>query len=489
MTNPDGIPEKERHRENPSKTNKKAPLTASEHSNGVEVISGSSTPQIESERHDPQKSMTPPYVDDRDLSPSYETGQTADQITDPIDENNIHKSRIISRSIYAVLVVIVAISTAYVSLISTASQLDHQVDASGVRDGLAWNQPPTQMSQSWSIDGYNGLISTPGAAVATTDTSVARINSETGEETWSYSRPDSTLCHAVEGGGDVIALFDSGNGCSDITRLDSATGEIKNYSMYGTDSDIARLVYGNNHVAIVTPDRVRFLSSSLTPRAEFGDRPDKLYPEDQQVSGCNVSDVAIGPDVGVVAATCEGQNTYHINAVDLDPEENTEGKLVLDVDTKSTEPVTVPMVSLAQVLFIVPGSEPKMYAWQLDKDMSEISSTPMRQGEFPRGHWDVPAIGYVWLIGENVHVRFGSEDISQSTTTDTRVVGNPMPASRNLLLPTRGGVQVWNPDDDSGHLIEIDGFGGTDFAFSGGTVMTFDDQDDNGTITGYSYNK
>lgn len=479
MERPNENPAPEDNRQTPSKTNEKGSLTRSERSDGYKVIQESSTPQTGTESL-PAESLSPPS------DPGTENPVDDQDGDHTPDEKGVSLSRTFSRVIYASIATVTALAVVYVAFFSTASQLDHHTDAHGVREGLAWVEPPREMTPSWSIDGYTDLISTPGAAIATTDTTVTRIDSITGEETWSYSRPDSTLCHTIEAGGDVVALFNSGNGCSDITMLDSATGEVENYSMYGVESDTARLVHGNEHIAIVTPDRVRFLSMSLTPRAEFGDRPDALYPDDQQVTGCTISDVAIGPDVGVVAATCEGQNTYHINAVDLDPEENTEGNLILDVDTKSTQPVSIPMVSLAQVLFIVPGAEPKMYAWQLDKEMSEISSTPMKQGVFPRGHWDFPSIGYVWLIGEDIHVRFGSEDISQSTTTDSRVIGNPLPASRNMLLPTRGGIDVWNPSDNSGHRIEIDGFNGTDFAFAGGTVMTFDRDDEGGTITGYS---
>lgn len=395
-------------------------------------------------------------------------------------------SRKVSNIIYAVIAVIITATVVFLSFFSTSSQVAHEPSPNGVRDGLKWEQAPESMTPDWSVDGYTNILNTSGSIIGVKENGVERLDSQSGDVKWSYHRPDSVLCHAIEAGGNIAVLFDSGNGCSEIMTLDAATGERLNYAMYGLeDSELeARLVYGQDNIAIVTPEHARFLSMSLTPNAEFGARPDMIYPDDQEFFNCEISDVAIGSDHGIVASRCDDQTSFHVNAVDLEPEESTMGNIDLSIDTKSPNPVTIPMVSLAQTLFLTSGDSPTLYAWQLDKSKAEISATPMRQGVFPRGYWDVSGVGYVWLLGEQVNVRYGSEDISQSITRDG-MVGNPLPAGKDLLLPKRGGIEVWNTDQDTSRFIEIEGFGGTDFAFAGHTVATFDRSNNDGTITAY----
>lgn len=385
--------------------------------------------------------------------------------------------------VYGLMAILAALSVLFVITVSPAAQVVSQTDPDAGRDGLGWSTPPSEMLPIWSAEGYTGLVDTPGAMVGTTESGLHRLDSATGEVIWAYERP-GRLCDAIPTKGNVTAVFDGGDGCTDLVTLNSATGEYINQARYITDSGEARLVEGiDGHIALVTRSMVRVLRNDLVVSAEFGMRPDPLYADDQEVENCHVYDAALGPRHAVIAARCEGDNTTHVRAIEIDPEKSTSGKVVLDVDTRQDVPVTLPAVSISMVVFVVPGANPAAYVWQLDKDKAEVARHPLGPSEFGMGYMDFPGIGYIWRIGPNVHVRWGSEDLSQSVERGG-AIGNPMVANTTLLIPQYNSVLAW--DDRAGFEkeIQVDGLTGNQFAFSGRTIAAYNPDD--GVITAYA---
>lgn len=393
------------------------------------------------------------------------------------------RGALIALGVYGTLAVLVAVAVLFVTVLSPAARVVSATAPDAGRDGLGWGSPPAEMLPIWSARGYTGIVNTPGSMIGTTESGLHRLDSASGEVVWSYERP-ARLCDAIETDGNVTAVFDPGHGCTDLVTLNSATGQYINQARYVTDSGEARLVAGiDGHVALVTRSMVRVLRNDLVVSAEFGSRPDPVYPDAQSVSGCHIYDAAVGPRHAVVAAQCEGDTTTHVRAIDIDPEESTTGDVTLDVDTGQAVPVTIPAISISMTVFVVPGVNPAAYVWQLDKDLAEVARHPLGPSEFGMGYQDVHGIGYIWRIGPNVHTRWGSEDLSQSVQRGG-AIGNPMVADRLLLIPRSGSVLAWGDRAGVEQEISVPGLVGSEFAFSGSTIAAYNPDD--GVITAYA---
>lgn len=341
------------------------------------------------------------------------------------------------------------------------------------------------LENKWSSEkAYKYLVNTPGAAIAGDENSVSRISTKDGSRIWEYKADNGKLCHISELNGNIAALFNNGKGCTDIVSLNAATGEIINQAQYyvSDKEEPARLVYGRDKIAIVTPHFVRLLRDDLVPVAEFGNKEDFTYTDDQSVKDCNISDVAIGPDSFAVSAMCAGDTTYHVRVVENEPEESSQGKIVVDVDTSSESPVTVPLVSKSMFNFVTNTTNPSVYTWQLDKEKAEVSSNPLQPGEFSYGYIDMKGIGYVWRIGSTIHVRHGSEDLSKSKT-HSEAIGNPIQVEDKMIIPQKDSISIWNPISEINKKVNVDGLSGKYFTFSGDTLISLQD---NGILKGYS---
>lgn len=384
---------------------------------------------------------------------------------------------------YVVMTAVVALLIGATALFSTSAKVEYSPDASGTRDGYQWSDGlPVKLAQSWKIQGYTDMASTPGATVVSNETSVSGIDSATGDVTWTYSRPDSTVCDIAATGATVTAVFNPGGGCTDMVTLDPATGEYLYQAKYATDSQVGKVVYGREKIALVTKNHVRLLRNDLVPMAEFGDRPDPIYGTDQEVSDCEISDVVIGPESFIVASKCSGESTYHVRAVEAEPEEHTEGNIIVDVDSGSANPVTLPAVSRAMFTFVTSDVSSASYVWELTKGKNEVARFTVQPNEYAYGYQDIPYLGYVWRVGNTLNVRSGSEDLSKSNKLEG-VIGEPIEVNGDLLVPRSKDVVMWNPKKNVKNTIPVDGgLTGTKFSFSGGTVMVLD----NGVVRGYS---
>lgn len=377
--------------------------------------------------------------------------------------------------IYAIGAAIMVVAIVYTTVFSPAATTTLTTTDES-RSGYLWDEgAPKKVTTAWEKEGYTNLINTPGATIVSTNNSVQRINPDNGEALWEYSRRDATVCDIAQAWGDVVAVFNTGKGCTDITRLDSATGEYMRQASYATDQDQARMVFGGDgHLAVVTPKLVRVLRDDLVTTAEFGDKVD--YDNPESIRNCTIYDASIGPKAFTVASKCFGDDTTHITALEIEPEDSTNPKVIVDVDTKVDKPATTPITTLAQMQFITQTSSPSIYTWQLDKGKSEVTSHPSQQGEYGWGSWDYPGIGYVWLIGDTLRVRYGSEDVSQSTHEMTGISGYPVEADDKILAPTYDGFVLWDTHNESRHNIKVDTpFEGRKMSLAGDTIIGFHD--------------
>lgn len=357
---------------------------------------------------------------------------------------------------------------------SPSARVIHTVAEGSERTGLLWDgEAPQSVSKTWEQAGYKTLSDAPGAVIAATEDSVVRIDERDGSTIWEYKRPGGSVCDMKQAWGETVVIFDMGKGCSEIMKLNSETGQYSRQASYATDQDIARLVFGGDgRLGIVTPNSVRIVRDDLVTTAQYGDDVDPVNPVDNTYKNCTIFDVGIGPNDFVVSSQCEGDkgNTF-IRAFGIDPDEPRELVSTVEVNTGSQDPVSITAVSLAQMQFIIPDSSPRIYTWQLDKDKRELAARDLKPGEYATGFWDYPGIGYLWGVGETLHVRFGSEDISQSKQK-TGVIGNPLTADQQVIAPQRDGFLLWDTRDDAEHLITTDQkLEGRKYAFAGDTFV------------------
>lgn len=359
--------------------------------------------------------------------------------------------------VYCSIVVIFLSIVVATATISPAAATHHTITDDHPRSlSTGWvDNPPKSLSHKWTISGVTNMVHAPGVTVAATNNEVFRVNPDDGSRLWEYSRKDATVCDVQQAWGDVVVIYNPGHGCTDITRLDSETGEYVSQASYATDQDQARMVFGNESdlLAVATPHMVRVLRDDLVTTAEFGQKVDPENPS--SVNRCNIFDVSVGPESFAVAHDCTstGTGTTHVTVLESKPEDSTEPGTVVDVDTRTTDSVTIPVVTLAQVQFVTQGVNPTAFTWQIDKDKEEVGSRPVNEWEYGLGGASFDGIGYVWLVGTTLQQRYGSEDVSQHTHKTVGASGLPMEIDGRLLFPTFTGVSLWNPDN--GHVTPI----------------------------------
>lgn len=396
-------------------------------------------------------------------------------------KNPILKKRNRSLVPYITILLIVFLTIAYVSFFSASARTHYLPNTEAQRDNLMWQAPPERMEKVWESDEeYTKILSPPGTFIAATENKVERIDSERFESVWSYKRDDATICDITSTEGNIAVLYNPGRGCTDVTLLDGATGQYVAQAQYSTDSELGALVYGRDRLAVVTPASARIVrASDLIPVSTFGDVPGGVYQTDQTVTGCNINDVVIGPESYAVSAQCDGDETYKIRILDIDPEESTQGNVIQTIDTNTKDHVTLPAISSSMIFFVTTGAsttDPMAYVWQLDKDYAEVASWRLAPESYGYTYQDLPMFGYTWRVGEWVRYRQGSEDLSQGVDI-VGATGDPMQADDRLLIPSYDGIKVVRFNHEGERLIPIEGFPVSQYyAFSGRTVFALESE-------------
>jgi len=126
-------------------------------------------------------------------------------------------------AIYALLAIISIVSVVFIVFFSPQAQAHHDIDTEATRSGyMLSSTTPNTMKEKWNKQGVEKLISSPGTIITTTQDSVSRLDKDTGDEVWKYSRPGGKICDAAQAWGDVVVVYDMGKGCTDVTRFDAA---------------------------------------------------------------------------------------------------------------------------------------------------------------------------------------------------------------------------------------------------------------------------
>lgn len=163
-----------------------------------------------------------------------------------------------------------------------------------------------------------------GPAVVSADGStVIGHEALTGVERWRYAR-DLPLCTvgsgfpAADGGfGRVLAVYQHGDYCSELTALRSDTGG----RAAQRNPDVrpgTRLLGGDTLVALTGADHLEILRSDLVRTLEFGDVPAPEQPAGQPRTGCAFGSFALATDRIGVLERCPGEPTDRLTVLDTD---------------------------------------------------------------------------------------------------------------------------------------------------------------------------
>lgn len=387
-----------------------------------------------------------------------------------------------------VIVLILCAGSAYI-FTGTAYTDKRNVNDNATRDGLMWEDAPQSMEEKWTLNGAKKLIDTPGASIVSFDNEIRRVDSETGKTVWNYTTKGS-ICDTTSFNNNVATIIDNGHGCNDIITFKAESGSIIHTAKYATPHHEAKLRADAEKLAVVTPSSVRILRDDLVTTSEFGDQVSPLYSDDQHYDKCEISDVVISAEKYAVAAKCfntalnQQENTFNIKVNKLNPEESSRAEEVLNIDTGSAQPVTLPIMTRAMIQFITSDNQTSAYNWEVTKNQSLVSREFLNFGEYGFPYQDFEGIGYLWRTGTTLNLRHGSEDLTNPIQVGD-VIGNVMIADTTMLVPMKNSVRVWNPINKVDKIINVPGLDGRQFAFSGRTVMSMDE---NGVVRGYSSN-
>lgn len=405
------------------------------------------------------------------------------------DKNNerpfFHKGLLI----YPIILFIFSLIFGVSMVTGSANAVTHKIDENGLLDGLGWdiNSAPETMEERWSLDGFQEIVNTPGAIIGVKEKGLYRLDSETGETLWEYSRDDAFICDAANTNDDITAVFNSGNGCSEIVTLESATGKYKYTAEYATDQNTAKLINQAGDTLLLTPTHARLLRNDLVTKSEFGEQlyqvnySDQLNEFGNKLTNCNINDGAINADGYAIVAICGESQTYKIYYLNDEPEESTMNDIVFTIDTRSQYPSTIAAMSKAMISYVTQGNNPGLHVHQLTKDLEEVSHQNIEPNEYGFEYQDFPGIGYVWRVGDAVKVKYGSEDLSSYEEIEN-AIGDPILAGDSLLVPMLDNVVVWNTLSKEIKDVPVAGLHGTKFAFSGSTIVSYD----NGVVRGYN---
>ena len=353
-------------------------------------------------------------------------------------------------------------------------------------DGMIWDMPPDTMSEQWRIDNVQGLINSLGQPVVFFDKEIRGLNSQDGSEKWSY-KTNSRICDAVDSANTIVALMDKGQGCNSIVQLEAATGKLLHTAEYANDHTESKLIAQSNFIAVVTKNNMRLLrNSDLVETTFFGDKTDPLYKEENKYKDCTISDVTMSTDNVAIAAMCYNtamnkmEENYNIKIMEAEPKDSNQPVEILNVDSGSKDPVTLPIITKAMIEFIIQGDAPSGYIWEVTKGKEMVDSFTVNYGEYGFPYKDFGGIGYLWRVGNTLNLRYGSEDLVNPYTING-AIGNPMQASDYVIVPMRDKIVAWNPRIGIHKETSIPGFIGREFAFSGGTIMSLYE----GTVVAY----
>ncbi|MGO1054942.1 Rv3212 family protein [Crossiella sp. CA198] len=160
--------------------------------------------------------------------------------------------------------------------------------------------PPT-LAEVWRSPSTatQNAVTTSQVVVTADNGAVVGRDPLSGQERWRYQR-DLPLCTVAPAFGQILAVFQRGDTCSEVTALDPATGK-RGAQRNGDAEAGTRLLVDGVHLTATGKKYLEGWRSDLVKTQEYGQVRAMVQPGKQLRTGCAYGSVAVTPNrVGVI---------------------------------------------------------------------------------------------------------------------------------------------------------------------------------------------
>ncbi|QGK72042.1 hypothetical protein GIY23_04465 [Allosaccharopolyspora coralli] len=333
---------------------------------------------------------------------------------------------------------------------------------------------PPELTEAWRApSGATPEPVTAGPGVITGDGSTVRGHDpRTGEEQWRYAR-DLPLCTVGAEWRGAIAVHRKGDGCSEVTALEGATGT--RGPQRNSDAELGtRLLSDGTYVTATGTGIVESWRSDLVRTQQYGvPAAPKNAGNNLPRPGCRTVSVGVGDDrVGLVEA-CPGEQSDRITVIKARPEDDEQPEQVLSVALGSADASIVAVSQQFVAAVLRDRGEVAVY----DTDGNRRQSFPARTEALPpdevRVEATTPGEPLTWFTGRDTVALAPNSFTPLWTVPDT--LGSGALFAGKLLVPVRNGLAVIDPRSGAREtMIPVDrgGFDGpVEVAVLGDTVL------------------
>lgn len=335
---------------------------------------------------------------------------------------------------------------------------------------------PRALAPAWSAttDPTVGAAVSPAGVVAlAANGGVRAVDVRTGEERWSYRRPDRGLCalstadrdnrrydvrgrflrqgfddtetDAVRG---ILVGFGGAGACQEFATFDPVTGG-RVYSRTAAGATTGEVVQGGAYAGWATPSLVQLWRWDLVRTIEYGDQQDPTDPGGS-VTGCRLGDALSAASRLAVVQHCDGGDgtgdaQIVVNHADPRSQDKTWNVFVhppiATIETGSPDAVLVGLTD-DRVAAVVGAGAPQLVVWDFAGRVRQRTAIPVDaaalasagSGVLPRRTGE--GLTTTWIDGTLVATRTESVREAPAATTAPSMTG----ASRTTSAPTSPGL-------------------------------------------------
>lgn len=311
----------------------------------------------------------------------------------------------------------------------------------------AWRAPST-------VPG-TPLIAADAVVTADGGTVTAR-DPRTGQQLWSYARPNE-VCAVAAHADRVVAVYRTGAGCSEVTALDARTG-VRAEQRSGPVDDRISLIPAGSHLFVIGADRAEVWRSDLVRTLEYGRVDAPAQPHRQPRTGCTFVSAGAAAHQLAVLERCPGDEGERLTTLVPDPEDSTEpevnGSLALTVDQVPVRDGQIVAVTDDRVALAVDAPEPRLVL--LDAQGARLADDALPGPVTADTGLPVPAGPVLlWWTGAET-VALDPEELSvRWIVPDTAGPGTAY--AGRILIPVADGWADTDPrTGEVGRIVEID---------------------------------
>ncbi|QDQ98179.1 PQQ-binding-like beta-propeller repeat protein [Tomitella fengzijianii] len=311
---------------------------------------------------------------------------------------------------------------------------------------------PSALAEAWRApDAAAGHPLVVGGTVITADGStVLGHDFRTGEVRWSYER-GVPLCAATAAFGHAVAVYRTGDGCSEVTAVDADSGR-RGPQRSSNSDDTMRLLTGEDRVTAVGTTRIESWRSDLVRTVEYGRVDAPVHADSDPRPGCSIDSAAASGTRIAVLERCPGDAGVRLTVMTATPDDASQpdvlGSQVLGIDGAPLQAARVVAVSGEHTAVVAPdGQGTALLVY--DASVARESLTPLADGtaidRVVVGARSGPVITF-WNGASTVALD------ARTLAVRWRMPGTLGPGTSMasaLLVPTAEGLAVAGPWDGS----------------------------------------